>query len=84
MTKTSWKTGNLKSELRSVESFKGPIVLLDALVGYLPKLREKQSMNSSFWKKYYDEFSWLCFFAEGIWKEDILIIDFEKLKKGDR
>ena len=32
------------------ESFRGPIFLFDALVGYLPKLREKSSKNSSIWE----------------------------------
>ena len=41
MSKTSWQTGNLKYERRSVESFKGPVRLFGALVGYFPKLREK-------------------------------------------
>ena len=43
--------GKSQYELRSGESLKGPIVLFDALIGYLPKLREKQSMSSSIWKK---------------------------------
>ena len=55
--------GKSQYDLRSGESFKGRIVLFDALIGYLPKLREKQSINSSIRKKFATRiFFWLCFF----------------------
>ena len=43
MSKTSWQ--------RSGESIEGPSYPSGTLVRYFPKLREKQSTNSSIWKK---------------------------------
>ena len=46
----------------SGESFKGPMKLFGALVGYLPNSeRDKAWINSSIWKKILRGINWLCF-----------------------
>ena len=73
--------GKSQYERRSGESFKGPIKLLDALVGYLPKLRERQSTNSTIWKKLLRGILLVMLYSRvKIWEEDILITDVEELE----
>ena len=74
--------GKSQYERRSGESFKGPIKLLDALVGYLRKLRERQSTNSTIWIEIITRNFIGYGFIRGwkIWEEDILITDVEELK----
>ena len=51
--------GKSQCERRFWESFKGPIMLFVALIGYL--LRERQSTNSTIWKKIITRnYYWLC------------------------
>ena len=72
MSKTSWQTGNLRYERRSGELFKGTIMLFDAWIRYLQKLREKQSKKFINWQEnLYEEFSWLCFIRGGYEQENV-------------
>ena len=64
--------GKSQNERRFGESFKGPVILLDALIGYLPKLREREreSTNSSICKAIITKnLSRICFDRGWIWEE---------------
>ena len=71
--------GKSQNERRCGDSFKGPTIPLDALVGYLPN-SERQSKNSSIWKESITRnLSGICFDRWRNWEEDILSADIEEL-----
>ena len=59
--------GKSQYELRSGESFQGPIVLFYALLGYLPKLREKTKHEFiDLEENYYVEFLLVMLYSAGV------------------
>ena len=76
--------GKSQNERRFGESFKGPVIFFDALIGYLTKLRERQSTNSSICKEIVTKnLSRICFDRGWIWEEKILTAEIEELEKLD-
>ena len=66
------------------ESFKGPTIPFDALVGYLQKSeRDKARIHQCGKKVLPRSFSGYALIAGEIWEEDTLIADIEELGKLD-
>ena len=53
--------GKSQNERRSGESFKGPIILFGALVGYLPNSERDKARIHEFERNFNEEFYWLYF-----------------------
>ena len=76
--------GKTPFERRSGQPFKGPTIPFAAMVEYHPVSAEDLSRLHQFGRKVLPGiFLGYVFFAEGIWKGDIMVADIEELEKMD-
>ena len=76
--------GTTPYERRFGQPFKGPIIPFGSLVEYHPITAKDQSSIHQFGKKVLPGlFLGYALYAGGIWKGDMLVVDFEELEEMD-